>query len=1080
MHAPTDTAAVQNFGSLNVYDAGWPGDTMERGLIRTTKISVQRSSAGPGNDRRTHGATGGRTALRVLSAAMAFNGWVAPALSATGNQDPVIELQLHYDIAAGNLRDALDRLAVQGNAQIIYSPELVAGKNVEGIQGRFVREEALRRLLAGTGLTWQAVGEATFVLQALPGKRQDNGGTIPDRIVRTPRTLDAMNVSGSLINNTLIQTATPTYTVTAEDIKSRGFSSVADVLQSNVLVMGSVQGPQVPEAFTQGAQTLQLLGLNPQFTLLLLDGKPLANFGRLYTGSVNFTNIANIPVSMIDHIDMMPGGSSSIYGSRAIAGVINIVTRQHMDGGEVSVRTGNYADGGGANQRVSFMYGHDVGKLNVLGAAEFRNASPIWAYQRARTRSTEANPDGLDVPGVQSAIFDLGTIQTYDTQIKGYRSPPAGCDRMLFGNTTKLFENGSGSYCGSSKVPSQATYSNQERSYNGMLKLTYDASDNLRLYAGAMLDWQQQKWYTGAPLVLFYPAFVDIDTGHIMGLRKGIAPEEVPDGFTGQMARQKDLLYQANIGATGQLGGSDWQWDVYYTRSGDRTKLTKQVSITSEITRFFSDMIGPVLGRDPATNLDFYRPDYPAFFRAITPEQYASFTHGIGEFSNTWVNDTRATISNPRLFGLPGGDAGFAVLLEGGNEVWNQPINPLYVEDEAYVHSATGGGGERSHTASAFQLNLPLLQPLTLDLSGRYDHYTMDKASNNHKLTYKIGIEYRPLDTLMLRGNYTTGFKAPDLASLFLLRSARSYSSVTDYYRCALTRSSLCRSYLVEGGNLANRQLLPTESRSWTTGIVWSPFNELVLSADYLHIDIRNEVVAQDQDALMIEEAQCRLGQLDANSAECQALTNPVDGQIQRAATGPSQNIPGPVQFITTHYENLASEAVNSIIASGRYRFDTAHLGSFGVQMDYNNILKHTYQPESGEPTVDQLADPRHNAGFKSIVSGALNWTSPGRRWKSTVYGHRYGATPNAASMNYGAGRPGSGRVHPWITFNGSLSYAPTDNLELSLLVNNIANKMPPTDATYTAYPYFNSLDYNIYGRQVMLQASLKFGGRTN
>lgn len=1010
---------------------------------------------------------------------MAFGGWIAPTLSAAEPQEPVIELQLQYDIAPGSLRDALDALAVQGNAQIIYSPELVTGKLIKGIRGQFIREDALRRLLSGTGLTWQTVSSSTFVLQALPRSDQADVKIAPKRTVQAPRTLDAMNVSGSLINNTLIQTATPTYTVTAEDIRARGFSSAADVLQSNVLAMGNVQGPQVSEAFTQGAQTLQLLGLNPQFTLVLLDGKPLANFGRLYTGSVNFTNIANIPVSMIDHIDMMPGGSSSIYGSRAIAGVINIVTRQHMDGGEVSARTGNYADGGGANQRVSFMYGRDVGKLNVLGATEFRNASPIWAYQRARIAGTEASPDGPASPGVQSAIHDYGTIQTYNTEVKGYLSPP-GCDSTLFGNSTKLFDSGSGSYCGSSKTPSQSTYSNQERSYNGMLKLKYDASDNLRLYADAMLDWQQQKWFTGSPLVLFSPGFVDAGTGHIMGLRKAIAPEEVPGGFTGQMARQKDLLYQADIGATGQFGSPDWQWDVYYMRSGDRTKLTKQVAITSEIARFFSDVIGPVLGHDPATNLNFYRPDYPAFFRAITPAQYASFTRGIGEFSNTWVNNTRATISNPRLFKLPGGDAGFAILVEGGNEAWHQPINPLYVENEVYLHSATGGGGQRSHAASAFQLNLPLLQSLTVDLSGRYDHYTVSQGSNNHKLTYKIGLEYRPLDTLMLRGNYTTGFKAPDLSSLFLVQSARSYSSVTDYYQCALSRAARCRSYVVVGENHANRQLLPTESRSWTTGIVWSPFNELVLSADYLHIDIRNEVVAQDQDALMFKEAQCRLGQLDAASAECQALTNPVDGQVQRAATGPSQNIPGPVQFIATHYDNLASETVNSIIASGRYQFEMAHLGRLGVQLDYNNILKHTYQSESDQPVVDQLADPRHSAGFKSIVSGALNWVSPGRRWKSTLYGHRYGATPNFVSLSYGAGQPGSGHVHPWITFNGSLSYAPTDNLELSMLVNNIANKMPPRDATFIEYPYFNQMNYNIYGRQVMLQASLKFGGRTN
>lgn len=1023
-------------------------------------------------------------ALRLLSAAMVFNGWVAPALSASGNQEPVIELQLHYDIAAGNLRDALDKLAVQGNAQIIYSPELVAGKNIEGIQGRFVREEALRRLLTGTGLTWQAVGDATFVLQALPGNRQDGVGTVPDRTIRAPRTLDVMSVSGSLINNTLIQTATPTYTITAEDIKARGFSNTADVLQSSVLVMGSVQGPQTAEAFTQGAQTLRLLGLDPQFTLVLLDGKPFANFGRLYQGTVNITNIANIPASMVDHIDVMPGGSSSIYGSRAIAGVINIVTKSHMDGGDVSVRTGNYADGGGANQRVALTYGHGFDRLNILGAVEFRNVSPIWGYQRSDVTSTGSSPDPLAAPGIQSAVLDYGTLQTYNGEIKGYISPPAGCDKRLFGNSTVLTDTSAttgqyGKYCGSRDLVGYATYSNQERSYNGMLKLKYDASDNLRFYADALLDWQQQKWYTGSPLVFFGTSFMDADTGHILGLRKGVAPEEVDGGFAGQMARQTDLLYQADIGANGRLGESDWDWDIYYLRSGDRTKLTKQLSIAPDINNFFGSMLGPVVGRDPATNLPEFRPDYSEFFSAITPAQYASFTRGVNEFSDTWVNNTRATISNSRLFKLPGGDAGFAVLVEAGSEAWYEPIDPLYARNAVHLHTTTGGGGRRSHAASSFQLNLPLFQRLTIDLSSRYDHYSVDQGNNNHKFTYKAGIEYRPSETLMLRGNYTTAFKAPDLASLFVLQPAGYYVSVPDYYGCALAHATVCQGKLIQGRTLANRQLLPTGSKSWTTGIVWSPFNTLVLSTDYLHIATRNEVVAQDSDALLRKEAQCRLGQLDAASAECQVLINPVDGRVRRSLAT-SANNPGGIQSITTQYDNLASEVVDSIIVSGRYRIDTMHLGTFGLQLDYNDILKHTYQSESGQPSIDRLADPRRNKGFKSIVSGALNWASPDRRWKSTLYGHRYGAMPNAASMSYGAGQPGSGLVHPWITFNGSLSYAPTDSLELSMLVNNIANKMPPKDATYTAYPYFDFLNYNIYGRQVMLQASLKFGGRTN
>jgi iron complex outermembrane recepter protein len=145
------------------------------------------------------------------------------------------------------------------------------------------------------------------------------------------------------------------------------------------------------------------------------------------------------------------------------------------------------------------------------------------------------------------------------------------------------------------------------------------------------------------------------------------------------------------------------------------------------------------------------------------------------------------------------------------------------------------------------------------------------------------------------------------------------------------------------------------------------------------------------------------------------------------------------------------------------------------VQLDYNDMLKHEYQLAPGQAPINQLADPQYSDEFKSILSGSVTWTSPGGWWTSTLYGHRYGPSPNYIAQNDGAGFPGAGRLSPWITFNGSVSYHLTRQLDVSALVNNIANKMPPADRTYTVYPYFNVLNYNIYGREVMLQIDLTF-----
>jgi iron complex outermembrane recepter protein len=986
--------------------------------------------------------------------------------------------QLNYTIKPGDLRTALDAFAAQSDAQLIYSPELAVGKTTRGISGRFTPVEALRQLLAGTGLTWTSVNNATFVLTVSPVFHQVVKPIAVTAPVPATRTLGAVNVSGSLIGNAAIQTATPTYTITADDIKARGFNNLADVLQSSVLATGSVQGPQYAGTFTQGAQTVSLFGLSPEFALILIDGKPVANFGPLYNGTNNFTNISNLPLSVIDHIDVMPGGASSIYGSQAIGGVINIVTRAHLEGGEVSVRAGGYSDGGGANQRLSFAYGHNFGALHILTAGEFDNASPIWGFQRPLTISADSGPPGSTASNTQAAILNYGRFGSsgFTGYPLNYLDPPAGCDTHLFGGSTKLTGNSllPGLYCGSNRQPGYVTYSNQLRSYDGMLKLDYRVNDSLRFYADALLDWQQQQWYPGALTwsLADYPhqAIEDASSGNVLTLFKTFAPEEMPGGVVGQMFRQQDLLYQGDIGANGRFGESGWNWDVYYVRSGDRTDVIEPLWISTAVDRFFSGILGPQLGTNPASGIEIYRPNYQAFFQPVTPAQYAGFTQELHEFSNSWINDTRATLTNDALFALPGGDAGFAALIEGGNEAWYQPVNPLFAQDEVFEHAATGGGGQRSHAATAFELNLPLLRSLTLDLSGRYDHYALDSGSDNHKFTYKIGIEFRPFDSLLLRGSYYTAFKAPDLASIFL-GPTDYYTQITDYYACAQAHSAICGSnyqYYVKGTTLANPQLQPTSAQNWALGSAWSPLDGFSVSLDYLHMAIRDEVVQQDLDLLMHTDAQCLLGQLDAQSAQCQAAI----GQVQRAKDN------GPINDVTTYYANLTDETIRSIISSARYRFTPGHIGSFSIQLDYNDMLGHTYQIAPGQPPINLLANPLYSTEFKSVVSGSLTWTSSGGYWTSTLYGHRYGPSPNYAAQINGPDTPGAGRLAPWITFNGSVSYRPTRALELSLLVNNIANKMPPADPTYTTYPYYNVQNYNVYGREIMLQADLKLGGR--
>lgn len=996
------------------------------------------------------------------------------ALTATPPSLPAASLRT-YAIRPGPLGPALDALAAQGGVQVAYAPDLVAHRNTRGLAGRFTATGALKRLLAGTGLAWRAMGETGFVL--LPGP------PAPGRAVRPltlrPSTADApmlapVNVSGALIGDARVQTATPVFTITAAQIEARGFGSVAEALRNTVFATGSVQGPQEAGSFTQGAQPISLFGLGPQFTLILVDGKPVAQFGRPYNGTNNFISVANLPLSLIDHIDVMAGGGSAIYGSQAIGGVINIVTRARLQGGAISVRAGGYPDGGGASQRMTFAWGHESGRLHALAALEFANAEPIWGYQRPLTAGT--GPGSRDgVAPLQAAILDYGTAATFNGYPQDFLAPPEGCDRGLYDGGTR--PAGGGRYCGADTRDAWRTYSNDTRSYDGLLKLRYHASDSVRIYADAMWNWQQQRWYPGVQdwNADDLPGGVieDADSGHILFPERSFAPEEMPDGAYGQMFRQRDVLYQANLGANGRFGDSGWTWDLYHLRSGDRSRVEEPLLITPAANRFFSTLLGATGTTDPFTGLPLYRPDYAAFFHRLQPAQYAGFARDVGESSDTALHTTRATVGNTALFGLPGGDAGFAAIIEAGGESWHEPINPLFTNGDVFEHAASSGGGRRAHAAAAFELNLPLLKPLTLDLSGRHDRYDSGQGHDSHRFTYRLGVEYRPFETLLLRGNYATSFKATDLSSLFLDPSSY-YTQVTDYYACAKAGADGCGAYTndVRGTLLATPSLQPTTAKSWTLGVAWSPGERLSLSVDYLGLAIRNEVIQQSTDLLSYDDARCLLGQLDPASARCRALTDPATGQVQRAGTG------GPITGLVTNYANLSGETVRAVFAALRYRFGSTRLGRFDLQLDYNDLLDHEFRLEAGMPAVRQLASPQASTEFKSMFTGALDWTSPGGDWSSTLYGRRLGTSPSYAATLDGAGQAGAGRLHPWITFNWSVGYRASRRLSFALMVDNLGNKMPPRDSSYADAPYFNDENYDVYGREIMLQARLAFDAR--
>ena len=896
--------------------------------------------------------------------------------------------------------------------------------------------------------------------------------------------LDRVTVTGSLIPQTDIETHTPVLTVTAEDIQTRGFTSVADVLQQSSLSTGGLQGGQTSASFTQGAEAAGMFGLSPGYTKYLINGRPMLSYPALYNGSDSFNNISGIPIDIVERIEILPGGQSSLYGSDAIAGVVNIILKERLEGGSLSVRGGAYSEGGGSNIRFSVAQGFNAldDRLNVLVNAQYEKTNPIWGYQRDLTKVN--NPDGYSPQYVSN---DFLVLQPANSNRYAMMDPNL-CANVAgqFGGTTVLGTRPTGQACGSVYGTGFKTIKNGKESSQVYSSFTFDVNDDFQLFGDALVNLEEVQYATGSNYTWWgtssgWGRFYDQDSGQYLNLQRVFAPEDIgPNGYKDILNTDRNKAYQVTLGGRGSAG--DWDYSASFSRG--EYKLTERsfVRWADPIDGYFEDrVLGPELGTT-STGYSIYSPNWEAFYAPLPAGDFQSFTGYAYSESRTWQNLGRVQLTNASLFSLPGGDAGFAVVAEAGSEGWDYTPDPGLMDGSVWGTTAVSGAGHRSNYALTSELRLPLLDSLTVTGSGRYDAFKIQDSTVD-KATYSIGVEFRPIDSLLFRGKYGTAFRAPTLADAFQGRSGYYANGSTDYYRCGQlgydpseTTGCPYDSVSVFGVQSGNPDLEPITADVWNAGVVWAPLNNLSFSVDYYNWKIENEVNTLSSDQLLLAEYYCRGGQANNTSASCQNVAD----WITRDASG-------VLDEIYTPKLNVARQNLQALTASFKYVQDLGRFGSLQFAGNYTNMLERELQPQPGDEYLDLLRDPYamwiYDSYAKVRADGSVGWAKG--NWTTTLYANYIGRTPNymaylgngydyVHSSGYKAGKWGS-----YTTYNLSVNYRALENLTLSLMVNNVFNKMPDNQrysyAGTSGQPYNNYL-YNAYGRAIYMQAKYEFG----
>jgi outer membrane receptor protein involved in Fe transport len=893
--------------------------------------------------------------------------------------------------------------------------------------------------------------------------------------------LDKVVITGSRIARTQVEGPSPVVIIDRAQIEREGFTTVQDVLKSLTQANGVVQNELKLDSFTQNANSIDLRGLGPGRLLLLIDGRRASDYPLAYNGQSNIVNIAALPLVAVDRIEILSGGASAIYGSDAVAGVVNIILRRDLGNSlDMNVRVGDTKDGGFETTRFQAVGGFLGSSWNVTYAFEFMQRDPLFAYQRDYMDSNDDNP----IPSGRNNSFNAIEVNLFQPFFNSIGAPatelidpgPTACDP--FDNQVYATIEGRGSYCGNKTINAETTLINGRDQANVYTAASIELGDSHELYGTFnyfQVDAEVDSGFRFWQLAAYDPSSPDPWLGLVFGppgayhlTQRRLTNEEFggPNLWT-----VDEEVIDYSIGLRGELFSPLWAYDLIYSHSGYELEDQKTLIVDQAATDYFytvlateDDCLDPFGFCFPVATLN-----RSTFFSPITPQVWDSITDQSTDIADT-SNDVVTAVIRGDLFDMPAGPVAMAAVLEWGQQDYDIAIDQQIVDGGYFFGiTGTGGGGERDRTAFGAEFQLPLHEKLNLSLAGRWDEYDIG-VKKADAVTYNVGLEYRPFRQLLVRGSRSTSFRAPDMHYLFAAPSG-FFTTVDDEYLCrrdepgtpidACTNSNVN----IAGTRVGKPLLEEEEGDSFTFGFVLEPTDSISMSVDYYDIELNQAVVDNPLARILELEADCRLGIKDINSGECvdavgRVTRNPADDtifseQIDSVDTGPV---------------NATTLEVEGVDATFTYSYETITGATFGFDLSWSHQLHQYFAVFPEDPLVD-IRD-RGTRDWRSRVRGSINWDY--KDWSGTLFGERFGSALSDDNIDSGVGRD----LGPIWNFNLSLGYSFMDGkANIGLIINNLFDEGPKVDVTNGGWPYFDPFYYGqfVIGRTTYLQARYRF-----
>jgi outer membrane receptor protein involved in Fe transport len=923
--------------------------------------------------------------------------------------------------------------------------------------------------------------------------------------------LDTVAVTGSRIKRAQVEGAQPVLTITAEQIQQQGFATVYDALTS-LNQQGSVEADTQWGSHTPNASPINLRDLGPGRTLLLVNGHRVADYPLPYGGESNFANYSNIPSAAVERIEILTGGASAIYGSDAVAGVINVILKKNYQGDQVRLRGGTATEGGRDSFDVSWAGGRTGENWSLTYALQGTRRDPLTGRDRPAMDDQDDMAYSNWTAQNRKYGFNAYTgLTLVDANTSERLSMPSGtCERFggEFINAQRLsYDQNSdtltdyGSYCGMAHDYQDWLLSSGGENYSGYLYGTWKFGENTEAWATLSVNKSTGYWTYDPPYVYLGP-FYDTGSERTLYAIRQLTRREA-GSFEDLANYNKELSWDLSAGLKGVWADRfDWEFSVGRSRY-TVDEYIRTVDLQKATDYFLGEQLGTTDDGTPIYDVNEDR-----WYAPLTSAQYNDLVAKSHNAADSWVNQASFTLSGELLQGWAG-PIRFATVAEVAKQGYR--LNPDPCANECYyVDVVDSGGGERLRSSAGLELQVPLLSSLTASLAGRYDRYGSYKSyasdlateiGNQSDTTWSAGLEWRPVESLLLRSTLATSFRAPDMHYV-LGEPSSSNQTVIDQYRCISSGAYLTGTCSDENSDVyytvaVNRRGTPDlkseHGRSFTAGFVWDIARGLSLTADYYKIRLEDMIKDLDRDEILSAEAGCRTGTTTSGGT----WTNPggdtycatILARVVRDADGNIVSIErGPI--------NLAQAETSGVDASLRYRMDTANWGNWQFSLDYNNLISYyeqIYRTDENQNKRDQKV--------RSKVRASAHWENGGP-WDFTLYAKRFGSTravnwgtcrrfddgyqpaagddcvvTDTASSHYGESTSHYyGRVGPAWYWNLSGGYRINKRMKVNFYVNNVFNNVGyKHKEAYYGYAFFNTTLYDSIGREVAAEYVFDF-----